>query len=417
MLRVRRVLLLIGWNTVFIVVGLTLIVVAGEAYFRWKVPFTHVQISTRFDPEMGITGKTNALVYSTNHLDFWTVSRTNRLGYLDRELQPAMASMNCHIVMIGDSMVEARQVAISDKAQVKLEELAAQTLPHLMVTTSAFGTLATGQINQLPHYDKYVRAMDPNLLVLVFHINDFWDNSPFLSAMIKGYHPEHMPFVTARKNEDGTMRLRPPDPGYVAFNRPGNRVPPSWLQRWTEVSRFAEWIEAKKKSQGELHASVRDPWMLEWMRQLQEYPVYETLPLEWWPSSLAEADDIFREDDLPLFYEESLDFTEFALDEFKKRADRDDTALVILSTHHVGTEGDPAFDRLKAMAQARGIPVISQLDYIIRSGGGGRRVEDANFRHDIHWTITGHRWAGEALLQYLAQNQRICDQPGGGERG
>ena len=371
MLRVRRVLLLIGWNVALIVVGLTLIVVAGEAYFRWKVPFTHVQISTRFDPEMGITGKTNALVYSTNHLDFWTVSRTNRLGYLDRELQPAMASMNCHIVMIGDSMVEARQVAISDKAQVKLEELAAQTLPHLMVTTSAFGTLATGQINQLPHYDKYVRAMDPNLLVLVFHINDFWDNSPFLSAMTKGYHPEHMPFVTARKNEDGTMRLRPPDPGYVAFNRPGNRVPPSWLQRWTEVSRFAEWIEAKKKSQGELHASVRDPWMLEWMRQLQEYPAYETLPLEWWPSSLAEADDIFREDDLPLFYEESLDFTEFALDEFKKRADRDDTALVILSTHHVGREGDPAFDRLEAMTQARGIPVISQFDYIVRGGGDG----------------------------------------------
>ena len=41
-------------------------------------------------------------------------------------------------------------------------------------------------------------------------------------------------------------------------------------------------------------------------------------------------------------------------------------------------------------------------------------VEDANFRHDIHWTITGHRWAAEALLQYLTQNQRICDNRGGG---
>ena len=354
-------------------VGLTLIVVAGETYFRWKMPFTHTQISTRFDPEIGIIRETNALIYHTNNLDFWTVSRTNSLGFLDREPQPAMALMNCHVVVIGDSMILAAEVATSDKFQVKFEELAAQALPHLMVTTSAFGQSETGQINQLPYYDKYVQTMDPKLLVLVFHINDFWDNSPFLSAMIKGYHPEHMPFVTARRNEDGTMRLRPPDPGYFTFKLPEPRVPPSWLQRWAEVSHFAKWIEAKRRSQDELlvGVSVRDPLMLEWRKTLKKYTVYETLPPEWWPSSLAGADDMFREDNLPLFYEESMDFTEFALDEFKKRADRDDAALVILATHHVGGEGDPAFDRLKAMAQARGIPIISQHDYIIRSGGGG----------------------------------------------
>ena len=406
--RVRRVLRLIGWNAAFIVVGLTLIAVVGEFYFRAKIPFTSGVLTKRFDPEMGIIREPLAEISYTNHLDFWTVSRANSLGFLDRDYQLTMSSDSCPVVVIGDSFVEAKEVAISDKLQVKLEEFAAQTMPHLNITTSAFGIGDTGQINQLPYYDKYARAIDPKLLVLVFYTNDFWDNSPFLSAMIKGYHPEHMPFVTAERNEDGSMRLRPPDPDY--FKMPGPIVQPYWLSNVAEVSYFAKWIDAKTRD----WSSERDPWMLEWMKQLkEEYPVYETLPPEWWPSNRTKAYELLNQENLPLFYEENLDFTEFALDEFKRRADRDDAALVILSTHHVGTEGDPAFDRLKAMAKARGIPVVSQLDYIIRSGG---RVEDAHFRHDAHWSIAGHRWAAEALLQYLAQNQRICDSRGA-ERG
>ena len=178
------------------------------------------------------------------------------------------------------------------------------------------------------------------------------------------------------------------------------------------MSHFAKWIEAKTNALSfERDPLTLDPWMFEWMKQLKEYPGYETLPPEWWPSNRREAYDLFDEDNLPPFYEENLDYTEFSLDEFKERADRDDAALVILTTHHVGADGDLTFDRLKTMAQARGIPIISQLDYIMHQRG---RVEDANFRHDAHWTTTGHRWAAEALLQYLAQNQRICDR---GERG
>ena len=400
--RTRRVLLLIGWNAAFTVMGLTLVVVVGEIYFRVKMPFTGGSVSWYFDPEMGLTRTPNSEMIYTNNLDYWIISRTNSLGFLDREPQPITASDGCHIVVIGDSFVDAREVDISDKLQVKLEELAAQTLPHLNVTTSAFGREGTGQINQLPHYDKYARVMDPKLLVLVFHPNDFWDNSPSLSAMTNGQHPEHSPFVTALKNEDGTLELRPPDRWH--FGMRGLRVSTSWLRKVAEVSHFAEWIEAKISS-----PSKPDPWFIGLRELLKELPAYETLPLEWWPNNLNEAMDVYNKDNLPLFYEENLVFTEFGLDEFKRRADRDDVALVILSTHFIG-EGDLAFDRLKAMAEARGIPVVSQLDYIIRSGG---RVEDAHFRHDDHWSITGHRWAAEALLQYLAQNQRICDSRDG----
>ena len=164
--------------------------------------------------------------------------------------------------MIGDSHVEARQVPIADKFHVRLEELAAEELRHLDITTSAFGIWGTGQVNQLAYYE-FARTLRP-----------------------------------------------------------------------------------------------------------------------------------------------ALDFTAFALDQFRERADRDGAALVILSSHYIGTRGDLGFDRLTALAKPRGIPVIDYNDFVLRQGAEPRR--DARWKHDAHWNTAGHRWAAEALLEYLKENQEIC---------
>ena len=75
---------------------------------------------------------------------------------------------------------------------------------------------------------------------------------------------------------------------------------------------------------------------------------------------------MFMEESLPPVFKDALDFTAFALDQFKERADRDGGSLAVLSIYRMGTRGDPYFDRLNAMAEARGIPVIDQYDYILR---------------------------------------------------
>ena len=108
---------------------------------------------------------------------------------------------------------------------------------------------------------------------------------------------------------------------------------------------------------------------------------------------------------MPPVYEDALDFTAFALDQFKERADRDGAALVILSTHYIGTRGDLGFDRLTALAEPRGIPVIDYNNYVLRQGAEPR---DALWEHDGHWNTVGHQWAAEALIEYLKQNQEIC---------
>ena len=110
-MKIRRALRLVGWNALFLVLGLALIGVAGETYWRLRAPFGETFRPYAWSPNVGAIYKPHADVRWTNHLDFWTESRTNGLGFVDREpigLERAAAS--CHVAMIGDSYVEALQV-------------------------------------------------------------------------------------------------------------------------------------------------------------------------------------------------------------------------------------------------------------------------------------------------------------------
>ncbi len=409
--RIRRALRLIGWNALFLVLGLALIGVVGEMYFRLRAPFLEIDASSTWSPTIGRTLTPNAEVRWTNRLDFWTEQRTNSLGFLDREpigLERAAAS--CHIAMIGDSFVDARQVPIADKFHVRLEELAAEELRHLDITTSAFGTRGTGQVNQLAYYDEFARTLRPALLVLVFVDNDFVNNAPILEGLSLGVDPDRLTEVSATRGADGTITLRPPHPP-----SPESRLAtmastsPPWHSRVTDrlidMSPFARWLELKK---GAWFPADTDPELIAWVELLsRRSPRYAALLDGWRPTTRGDIEEPFLyAQDLPPVYEDGLDFTGFALDQFRERADRDGAALVILSSHFIGTRGDLGFDRLTALAEPRGIPVIDYNDYVLRQGA--ELPKDAIWKYNGHWNVAGHRWAAEALLEYLKENQEIC---------
>ena len=407
---IRRALRLIGWNVLFLVAGLALIGVAGEMYFRLRAPFLENDAPRAWFPTVGRTFTPNAEVRRTNRLDFWVESRTNSLGFLDREpvgLERAAAS--CHIAMIGDSYVEALQVPIADKFHVRLEELAAEELRHLDITTSAFGISGTGQVNQLAYYDEFARAFRPALLVLVFVDNDFFENAPILYGLYYGMDPDRLIGVSATRGADGTITLRPPHPPF-----PESRLAamastsPPWHSRVTDrlidMSPLARWLENKTEA---WFPADTDPELVAWVALLsQRSPRYAALFDGWRPTTRGDIWTFPNARDLPPVYEDALDFTAFALDQFRERADRDGAALAILSSHRIGTRGDLAFDRLTALAEPRGIPVIDYNDYVLRQGAEPRK--DARWKHNAHWNIAGHRWAAEALLEYLKENQEIC---------
>lgn len=72
----------------------------------------------------------------------------------------------------------------------------------------------------------------------------------------------------------------------------------------------------------------------------------------------------------------------------------------------MGTRGDPQFDRLSAIAEAHGIPIISEYAYIVSPE---YNLKDAQWRHDFHWTSVDRQWAAEAILEWLKANQDVCD--------
>ena len=99
----------------FTFAGLALIVLAGEVYLRLKVQKHFVQ-------GVGYIWKPNVEISHSN-VDFWVISHTNSLGFLDREpISSERAVASCHIAMIGDSFVEADEVPIADKFHVRLED-------------------------------------------------------------------------------------------------------------------------------------------------------------------------------------------------------------------------------------------------------------------------------------------------------
>lgn len=401
----------------FIISGLFLIALAGEMYLRLANPFIKDRIPSRFVEGVGFIRKPNIQVRFANWGNSaWVVSRTNSQGFLDREpVSPERAAAGCHIAFIGDSFVEALEVPIADKFHIRLEEMAARELPRLDIAAQAYGASGTGQINQLPFYDEYVRYLSPKLVALVFYINDFSNNSTALQSLIWGADPDRMPFASAQKDARGNIELRPPHPEYKRFRLPPPPKPPTlWhqtaLERLIQVSSFAKWLDAKSNnlthSDPSINPSANSPRITAWAAMIAERPCCASVADDWRPINRPSMDNTLLKERLPPVFEEALEYTAFGIEQFKRRADRDGAALAILAaTDDMGTRGDPQFDRLIAIAEPLGIPVISQYDYIVSQG---HDYKDARWRNDAHWNATGHQWMAEAVLEWLKQNQDVC---------
>ena len=355
---------IIFWNAMVLGAALLVAVAAGEVYLRVAWPFARHERPIEFVPGVGLRLKPHAEVRATNTLDFWTVERANSLGFLDREPpSPERAAASCHVAIVGDSFVEAYEVPVSDKAQVRLEQMAAEHLPGWDVTVAAYGHRNTAQVAQLPWWDEWIRHRPPKLVVLVVEPTDDGGNAPRSPI-------GDPPFAYVRRAQDGSLELV----------MPGNRVsipPPR--------PRFL-------LDRGQRATGWPFPFVLAWVRW--RIPIWRKLSL----TPLRRLRPAKMQSPPTL----NLTRSAFALDRWKMQVESGGARLVVLETVN-----DTPHSRMKGFAVERDIPVIDLTSHILARGGD---PGDAHFPNDTHWNPQGHEWAAEALLEWMAANPSVCDQ-------
>ena len=357
------------WNALVFVAASCAVVASAELYLRLTWPFRSPSHVTELAPGVGVRFKPHSEVRSTNTIGWWTVQRANSLGFLDREPPtPERAAASCHVAIVGDSFVEAPQVPIVDKVQVRLERMAREQFPEWDLTTAAYGFRTLGQVQQLPWWDQWIRHRAPKLVVLVFVDNDFLDNQ---RRSVTG-EPQ---LATARRTQDGSLKL---------FT-PGNQVS---VPSATPLHKRAWQL---------LPFSLR-PYVGVWARH--RFPI--------WREKLWLAFPSLRRPEPAFVGAGRQDFTAFAFDEWLERTRPAGASLTVLAPHvmYANPQTRLIFDNLKGLAGERDIPIIDQMAHILSRDGDPR---DANWPNDAHWTPQGHQWAAEALLEWLAANPSVCD--------
>ena len=388
-----------------LVVGILLLIgVAGEACIRWRTPFRGEPAPWRFVPGVGPVYKANSEFRFTNDLAYWTVQRTNSLGFLDREaIDPEHAAASCHITVLGDSFVNAKEVQIDEKVQARLEEIAASEAPDMNVTTSAFGLDGTGQINQLALYDGYARHLSPDLVVLVFIVNDPWENLPVLQSLVYGTDPDYSPRTHAVRDAEVGFSMRPPYPDFAEYRLPTPaEVRSSWTVRMSaylkRTSRFVRWLDIQLG--GFLPSAGRSNRFNIWVDYLKQRSNHSYIFENWSAETPVEMRESVNRGVGSALHREAWDATVFGLEQFKRRAEHDGAQLLILTQAHLDDNYDPTFNTLMDVATSLEIPVISQREYILSVGGD---LEDTWFNYDAHWTPAGHRWAAEAIWRHIEE--------------
>lgn len=393
---------------------------AGEIYFRSTLPFNQPYWPSKFDERVGFTFSPGATVNWTNYLDYWTSTRVNSLGFLDREPPlPENTPDACRVVFIGDSMLEAAQVPIKEKMHIQFEQLANNSLSFIQpIETIAFGYAGSGQVNQLPFYDVFAEPLKPDVVVLIFVNNDFGNNSTTLESIRNGWHPLHPPRLffeyDGRSNAFTSIPIDPDWQSYLLSPIPS--VEPN-------VADSTSWLSKHSYFYNQLYNNffVNSPKLSSFLTGTPSIPeIYRSRLAEiksingyaedfgdWDPAAIG-IDNMFLENDLPPAFEEAVLTTGYALDQFKERSERDNFELIILVNYGVSTLGGDnpnMYNRIKHLAEMRGIPLVDQYSYMISKGLG---YSDVTFPHDAHMSFIGHQTSAEALLEYFRAHPNTC---------
>jgi hypothetical protein len=344
---------------------------AFEIYQRvFNRAFGDVVWPMRFDAVAGLTYAPHTEIRWSNQLDFWTRERTNSLGFLDREPAQPKPPGRFRVLLVGDSFVEAAQVTNEEKVQTLLARKLDAELGAGTTDVVAIGLSGTGQANQLGLYEAFGKQLAPDLVVLVAVSNDFADNSALLSAVRNGWSPARPPWLFFEREATGFRKISPAE-DWARHKLPG--VDPAAF-----------------------YAALR------------QMPVYAPRLAGWsGPSGVEDLDAVFWRRRLPPAFEDAIALTRRALEEWKAVGERDGFRLTVVATSNL-TRGEVDalsertlyLERFRDVVRQVGVPFLDLHPVFASQPDPTLAV----WRHDSHWSRTGHQWAADALHQFLTDD-------------
>jgi hypothetical protein len=159
----------------------------------------------QYDPDLGVSLIPNRHV-SHGRGCFHGVVYINRWGFRDRERSLEKSPGEYRIAMLGDSYVEAVHVKPDEVMNIRLEQLLAEK-GFKNTAVPAFGIEGLGTAQELVMYRERVRQFHPDLVVVMFALNDVMNNSSTLQPKVYGIHTWFAPYYDL--GPDGKLVFRP----------------------------------------------------------------------------------------------------------------------------------------------------------------------------------------------------------------
>jgi hypothetical protein len=323
--------------------------------------------------------------------EFTQLMQTNEVGQRGRSIPIEKPPGTFRILVLGDSFVEAYQVAERERFLARLEEQLNLNSPiRFEVIDGGCGGWGTAQ--EYLYWQHEGRAYQPDLVLLaVFVGNDVGDNS--LELQLGGRRELALkPYYVPQR--DGSLELLMPNP-------PSPSVPERTAEILRQRSAAYNFLESgvlQKLELGDLWASWRTLDALEKPRY-QGNEVYKTRLNDRWESAWDVTDRLIN----MLSTDVTSTGGHLGVVIVPTRAQVNDQAWRGIAGGDGGRRAglDRAFPntQLRAIADRAGAPLLDLVPSLRAADRAGS--PPLYYESDQHWTAAGHAVAAQAIAQFV----------------
>lgn len=329
----------------------------------------------------------------------YAIVRINAHGFRDHEMTVEKPPGTLRIALVGDSYVEAAQVALEDAVSEKIESRLNDTHPTEVLNFGLSGYSTAQEYLNIKHH---ILPFDPDMIILSMTVtNDIRDNHQDLTRTVR-------PFYTL--NTDGSLKLD------TTFRQPEGRMfrlRSNYPKLWNAIS----WLASNSRLGGLVIEAARS------VSQHRRQPTQNSEPSELTPATLRDL-NVYNPD-TPAPWDEAWTITEKLLLKIRDLCRENNIKLLVViqatarqidpetrtyfQTHHPEFDLDYPERRLVAFFAQNDITALP-LSPAFRA----HKQSTGQYLHGFgkmlgggHWNEKGHDLAAKTIHEFLVANKLI----------